>query len=152
MKKRLLFILAGLVLVVFAACSSDTQETETNDQTEENVEEELIALDAKLEIPETADTGETVTFTTTVLYGNDLVTDADQVQYEIWENGKKDDSEMIDAENNEDGTYTLVHTFEHDADYTVQVHVDAVGQHTMPKKEIVVGGGSDSEEKNHSDD
>lgn len=146
MRKKLLLILAGIVLAIFAACSSDegNHSKDTDDETKDEVTtDDLPELTVDLEVPEAAEVDEEVTFTSTVKYDGDLVEEADQVQYEVWENGKKDDGEMIDAENNNDGTYSIDYRFNHDANYTVQVHVDAEGIHTMPKAEIIVGEGSD---------
>lgn len=47
---------------------------------------------------------------------------------------KKEESSLIEAKNNNDGTYDAETTFEHDGVFTVQVHVTARGLHTMPKK------------------
>lgn len=41
---------------------------------------------------------------------------------------------MMDSTNAKEGLYTAETTFDHDGLFHIQVHVDARGMHTMPKK------------------
>ncbi|MFD1707752.1 FixH family protein [Siminovitchia sediminis] len=135
MKKSLLMILTVILLVFgMAACGNGSNGTE---------EEEIPQpLEVELEVQETAGVGESVSFKATVTQGEEAIKDADEVVFEVWEEGKKDDSEMIDAKNNKDGTYEAEKSFDHDGVFTVQVHVTARGLHTMPKKSVTVGEGA----------
>ena len=127
MRKTLLIVFATLLLSILAACGED----------------ELSILEVDFEVPETIDVGETVELKATVTYGDEMVADADEVVFEVWEKGKRDDGHMIDADNHEDGTYTTEVTFDHDGIFEMYAHTTAHDMHTMPKKEIVVGEGGD---------
>lgn len=134
MKKRLWPIVIGLFVLALAACGKAGNEASEDDVPK--------PLDVELEVQETADVGKIVPFKATVTQGDEKVDDADEVEFEIWEEGKKEDSEMINAKNKKDGTYEAEKSFDADGVYTVQVHVTARGLHTMPKKSVTVGEGA----------
>lgn len=138
MKKRLGMFMLAIVLVTLAACGNDNTEGDADTDLEE-----LAILDVKLDVSKEVDVDETVDMKADVTYGDEDVTDADEVVFEVWEEGKKDDSEMIDSTNHEDGSYTAETTFDHDGLFHVQVHVTARDMHTMPKEEVTVGEGGD---------
>lgn len=142
MKKKIcFFLLFVLATVLLSACN--------NKQDMSDEAPEIIEVD--LEVPEKGDANQPILLKATVTQGKEKVKDADEVKFEIWEEGKKEDSQMINAKNNNDGTYTLEFTFSHDGVYTVQVHVTARGMHSMPKKSITIGSGAKTEEsqQNH---
>jgi hypothetical protein len=144
MRKKFWMFMMVLVLVlsVLSAC---------NGGEEKKVEEPNVpqALDVKLDVPETADVNGKVEMKVAVTQGGEKVTDADEVKFEVWEEGKKEESSMIEAENKDDGTYEAETSFDHDGVFTVQVHVTARGLHTMPKKSVTVGAGAGHEEEQH---
>lgn len=125
------FIILGISLV---ACGSNDQANELSD--------EVLFVEVDFIVPETVEVDETITLTAEVMYGDDIETDA-VVRFEVWEKGDEDNSEMFDAENNGDGTYTHDYTFTKDGIYEMYAHTDAQHQHVMPKKEITVGEGGD---------
>ncbi|SHG36061.1 FixH family protein [Ornithinibacillus halophilus] len=145
MKKRSWLLILGVVfLAILTACNDESAEENENS-------DELLMLEVELNVAETVDVGETVDLSATVTYGDEAVADADEVEYEVWEKGLKDESYRLEATNNEDGTYTAETTFDKDGIYHVQVHVTAKDLHTMPQKEVTVGEGgdySDLEEEN----
>lgn len=141
MKKRLWPLVIGLFVLALAACG--------NTGTEDSEDDIPKPLDVELEVQETADIGETVPFKATVTQGDEKIKDADEVEFEIWEEGKKEDSEMIKAKNNKDGTYEAEKSFDADGVYIVQVHVTARAMHSMPKKSVTVGEGAAEEEDGH---
>lgn len=108
--------------------------------------DELAMLEVEFEIPETLDVGETLKLEAVVTYGEETVTDADEVVFEVWEKDDQDNSEMIEAENNEDGTYTAETSFDDDGIYEMYAHTTARAMHTMPKREVVVGEGGEYED------
>lgn len=117
---------------------------------------EIFQLEADLTATETADVGGTVAMKTIVTQGEEKIDDADEVVYEIWEEGQKADSKMIDAINEGDGVYTAETSFDHDGLFHIQVHVTANAQHTMPLVEVTVGDGgnydkADVEENDHAE-
>src|SRR5699024_8322134 len=114
-------------------------------------------LEVDLQVNDSIEAGETLDLLAEVTYGDEIVTDADEVEYEIWEKGEKDDSYFLEADNHEDGTYTAETTFDKDGIYHVQVHVTARDMHTMPEQEVTVGEGGDyshveeEEDKHHEE-
>lgn len=143
--KRKLVVITGLVslLFLFVACGNDDEQA--NDK-----QDELLALEVDFIVPETAEVGEDVQLEAIVTYGDDNVTDASQMDFEIWERGKEDESETIEADNHEDGTYTITYTFEQDGIYEMYAHTTAHQLHTMPKREITVGEGGEYDEDDHA--
>lgn len=135
MKNKLFIMMLLLPLTIIAACSDD----------ENNENDEPKMLDVEFEPPEEVDVGETVEFEAIVTYGDEKVTDADQMEFEYWKSGDRDDGTFEDGKNNEDGTYTLEVTFEEDGVYEVYAHTTAETMHTMPKRYIAVGDVSEEE-------
>ncbi|MGG1632176.1 FixH family protein [Rossellomorea sp. NRS-1567] len=133
MKKISLFMLLGFLALFIAACGNSNEDNGAKE------DEKLEAIEAKLEVPEKGEKGETVSLSTKVTQGDENVEDAGEVKYEIWKNGHKDESEMIEAKHDKAGVYKAEKTFEEDGMYTVQVHVTARDMHTMPKAEIAIG-------------
>lgn len=148
MKKKLGWLMLAVMLVALAACGNNN-----NAVGDANTDlEELAALEVDLKVTEEADVDETVEMKAHVTYGDEDVTDADEVVFEVWEEGKQDDSEMIDSTNHEDGSYTAETAFDRDGLFHIQVHVTARDMHTMPKKEVTVGDGGDYEDAEGEDD
>ncbi len=138
-------------MMVLAACG----ENEKDDTTKKAEDEEVKSLNVDFEVPETVDPGDPVELKATVTYGDEKVTDAEEVVFEIWEKDKKDDSIKVESTNNQDGTYTAETTFDHDGEYEMYAHTTARALHTMPKKAIIVGDGKSHEEQeaeNHEHD
>ena len=104
-------------------------------------------LEVELTVTETAAINETVDMKAFVTQGDDKIEDASEVVFEVWEEGKKSESEMIDSLNEKGGIYTAETSFDHDGLFHVQVHVTANGMHTMPLTEVVVGDGGHYDEQ-----
>ncbi|MFD2130904.1 FixH family protein [Pseudogracilibacillus auburnensis] len=143
LRKGLFMLLLVFITALLVACGDEKGDSV----------DELVSLDVEFIVPETADVGETVELKALVTYGDEPVTDADEVQFEVWETGKQDESDKIEAENHEDGTYTIDYTFEHDGVFEMYAHTTAHDLHTMPKKELTVGegGNNDHEDHDHGD-
>lgn len=118
---------------MLVACNGDSEQAD-----------ELKMVDVDFELPEAADVGEEVELKATVTYGDDKVTEADQMDFEYWEENDRDDSTFVEGENNGDGTYTAEVSFEEDGVYEIYAHTTAEGIHTMPKKSITIGDGDAS--------
>src|SRR5699024_1371939 len=131
------------VLALLSACGDDE---------DANQSEELKMLDVDFELPEEADVDETVELKATVTYGDEKVDDADEMEFEYWMENDQDNSTFIDGENNGDGTYTAEVTFDEDGVYELYAHTTARTLHTMPKKSITVGDGSDGDEEANNDE
>lgn len=128
MRKKITLLSIALLVLLLVACGDD---------------DELHILEVDFIVPETAEVGETVELEAIVTYGDEAVTDADEVVFEVWEKNDQENSEMIDATNHEDGTYTAEVTFDHDGIFEMYAHTTARDMHTMPKKEIIVGEGGE---------
>ena len=131
----LIFILLSSLLI---ACNSNNNENDEND--------ELAMLEVDFDVPEHAGVGDTFEIKATVTYGDEMVTDAHEVVFEVWEKNDRDNGEMIDAKNHEDGTYTTELKFDQDGIYEMYAHTTARDLHVMPKKEVVIGEGGEYEE------
>src|SRR5690625_7813256 len=94
--KRIMLFLSIITLLIVSACGN-------NDGTSED---ELLMIDVNFIVPETVDVGETVELLAEVTYGEEAELDA-EVKFEVWEKGDEENSEMLEATNNGDGTYTV---------------------------------------------
>ncbi|OMP67122.1 FixH family protein [Domibacillus epiphyticus] len=130
MKKYLALLFIGIILVL-SACIGEEKKENTVSTTE--------PVHVELTVPAKAPLNEAVEMTATVTQSGEAVGDADEVKYEIWKDGVKEDSEMIEAESEGKGVYSIKKTFSEEALYHVQVHVTARGLHTMPKAPIAIG-------------
>jgi hypothetical protein len=154
--KRLLAALILIGLLILAGCGNQEENHDGHGKDDMDENRELTAINAELTVPESAETGETVEFNTHVTQGDANVSDATEVKYEVWMEGSKEESEMIMAQQGEEGNYSADKTFDENGVYHVQVHVTANDMHTMPKTKIVVGeaeisseSGSGDEEEHH---
>lgn len=136
MQKRSWLLISLMVLLTITACGNNADEDT----------EELAMLEVEFEVPESLEVGETLKLEAVVTYGDEMVTDADEVIFEVWEKGDRENGKMIDAENNGDGTYTAETSFGEDGIFEMYAHTTARSLHTMPKREVVVGKGSDYED------
>ncbi|ASN04741.1 FixH family protein [Virgibacillus necropolis] len=132
MMKKLLFL--AIIIVLLSACGK-------SDESAQSTDGDMIAkpIDAGLEVPKKADINEPVTFSVTVTQDGEAVKDANDIEFEVWKNGEKEESEMIKAKHQKDGIYTAEKVFKENGIYSVQSHVTARNMHTMPKSEITIG-------------
>lgn len=134
MKYRYVFLLLGILFLY--ACSNDG-----GAQLEKNE-----PLHVELTVPETADVDETFEMAAYVTQGDEEVNDADEVVFEVWEEGNREDGQMIEADDPVDGLYRSDISFGHDGNFHIQVHVTARGLHIMPQKEVIIGEGGQYED------
>lgn len=135
MRKTLWIVMMIAIVTVLAACGKGSKDT-LNDQ------DELLDLNVEFEPREEVDVGETILLEATVTHGDELVKDADDVNFEYWEDGNQDDSITVDSTNNGDGTYTAEISLDHDGVFMMYAHVTARDLHTMPKRSVIVGDGT----------
>lgn len=143
MKNRYKMLGMIIGLVILSACGKEVDDGSAV---------QVLPLEVKLTITEQAEVGDAVKMEALVKYGDEKVSDADKVIYEVWEEGKKDDSVMIDSVNGKDGTYTAETSFDHDGLFHIQVHVDAKNLHTMPVKQVTIGEGAHAAGEEHGHD
>lgn len=122
----------GLPLLLLAACGSGEAESSG---TGPQVEEVMVAFNTDTQ----AEPAEEVVLSVTVTQGDEAVEDADEIVYEVWQSGDRNNSVMIPAEHTENGIYEAQTSFEEEGLYYMQAHTTARSLHVMPKQEITVG-------------
>jgi hypothetical protein len=132
MKKRFTLFFLLVILLFVAACSNEPENEEVD------AFQDLTVLQVEFIVPESAEAGEKITLEAIVTYGEEQVTDADEVTFEYWEADNRENSIMVDAHNNGDGTYTAEVVFEKNRIYEMYAHTTAKDMHTMPKKTITI--------------
>ncbi|MFF2414987.1 FixH family protein [Bacillus safensis] len=120
-----------LMLTLLSACGNSAANSGKGEVPE--------LLEVKLTGPEQVEKNESVIVKAAVTYGDTPVDDADDVQFEVWKDGDKDNSKMIQPKKENKGVYELHTAFKKDGLYIIQVHVTAKQQHNMPKTNIHVG-------------
>lgn len=123
-------ILFALTLLL-AACS---QSEEDNVQSNEIPKVVEVTININ---PEKAKINKEVEIQAMVTQGNEAVTDADDVKFEIWKEGEEK-HEKIEATHKGDGIYAINKTFSENGIYHIIAHTNARGMHTMPKIQITV--------------
>lgn len=127
-------VVFGLIgLFVLGACGTEKEAESAA------VPQSMEPVEAELTVAATAEKGEAVPLSVTVTQDGQPVDDADEIKFEVWKNGAKEESEMIKASLTKDGVYEAETTFAEEAVYTVQVHVTARSMHTMPTTNVTVG-------------
>ncbi|MCG7335663.1 FixH family protein [Sporosarcina sp. ACRSM] len=139
MKKLFGSVWLVVVLGILVACAEDAP---TNDAADDMP----VPIAVDLTVTEEAEVNAPVKMAAVVTQGDDKVEDADEVEFEVWEEGKKDDSVRIEATDEKEGLYTAETSFAYDGRFHIQVHVTARGMHSMPVKEVIVGDGGHYEE------
>lgn len=126
------FVWLGLPFLLLGACGTGEADSPGAG---DPIEEVMVAFNTETQ----ADPTEEVVLSITVTQGDEAVEDADEIVYEVWESGDRDNSEMIPAEHTEDGVYEAETIFEEEGLYYMQAHTTARSLHLMPKQEITVG-------------
>lgn len=124
-------ILATLALIfIFSIVGCSNNKEELPEFVEVTVETE----------PSTISINQEIKIMAKVTQGEEVVTDADEMQFEIWKEGQSDDEhEKIDGQlDKKEKIYYLDKTFLEPGKYYVIAHVTAREMHTMPKIEIEV--------------
>lgn len=137
--KRVLFILLAVIAIMGGCGKENTHEEEIP---------KLLEVELSL-TPDKSEVNESITFQALVSQGDEEVTDADEVKFEIWRS-KDEHHEMTVAKHSKDGIYEVEKLFDQEGTYYVYAHVTARGMHSMPKKEFIVGQPSDPEDGSSS--
>lgn len=141
MKKILFFFI--MTMFVLTACSTG------QDPKEASLEDVPELLEVSIITPEKIEINQEVSIEAKVSQGEEKVTKADEVKFEIWKSDQED-HEMIPAKNEKDGTYTIKKSFSEGGNYFIVAHTTANRMHSMPKKEVTVLGGESDHD--HNDD
>jgi hypothetical protein len=93
----------------------------------------------EIQTPEQLNVNEPIELSAKITQNNEAVNDADEVKFEVWESGFRNDGQMLEGELTEEGVYVVDYTFNHDGVYYMFAHTTARGLHVMPKKKLIVG-------------
>ena len=102
-------------------------------------EAKMQIVEVEILTAEKVNANEAVLLEAQVTQGNEFVNDADNVTFEVWESGLREQGKMIDGVLTEDGKYSVEYIFDHDGVYYMFAHTNARGLHIMPKQQITVG-------------
>ncbi|MGG0655169.1 FixH family protein [Rummeliibacillus pycnus] len=143
-------LLISLVMIagVLAGCNNANK---TDDSTSHN-EGTSVEVKVDIQTPEKEEAGKDVDLVAHVTQGGKAVNDADEVKFEVWESGNRDNGQMLEGKLDKDGIYKATTKFDHDGVYYMYAHTTARGLHTMPKQKIVVGNPDMSKVKEDKDD
>lgn len=153
MVKKLIIILAAFSFIFLAACgNTDDDSSDSEKVAEESLKPLKVKFITESDALQLEKEG---IIKVKVTKGDENVSDADEVQFEIWRRGHQDESKKLDVENKGDGVYALKHTFKEKGMYEVTSHVTARGTHTMPTREFNVGNvkekNAHAEQNGHND-
>ncbi|MCA1032482.1 FixH family protein [Bacillus timonensis] len=138
MKKYVILMVSIFLLLV--GCQTTT---EKND--------EVQFIEVEILVPEKLNPNEEITISAQVTLGEEKVNDASEVKFEIWEKGQEN-HEMYNANSQDDGIYSIKHSFEHAGIYYIVAHVTARDMHNMPKQEVRVGTFEESKYEDVNED
>ena len=130
MKKYILSLL--LISIILSGCNEKDQTNAVDARMPAIVEVTFVNED-KLNVDEQ------VELSVQVKQGNEFVNDADEVMFEVWESGLRDQGKKVDGVLKKDGTYAASYTFDHDGVYYMFAHTTARSMHVMPKMKLIVG-------------
>ncbi|SFP86706.1 FixH family protein [Salibacterium halotolerans] len=132
-----LYAVSAVILTagILTACGQGAEEESGTGG--ENTEVQSIGV--KPDMPDNPESGTEVELAASVTQGDEAVTDADEVRFEIWKDGAKENSEEILSENREENRYSIPYTFEEEGVYHVTSHVTARDMHNMPTTKVTVG-------------
>lgn len=126
--KHLMLLMLFLLL---SACGTEESGAADNSGSIEPVTVEILT-------PEKMEAGQTVLLSAAVAQGEEKVQDADEVLFEVWESGNRNEAQMIEAKHAADGVYEAETKLE-EGFYFIQAHTTARLMHAMPKQELTVG-------------
>lgn len=101
-------------------------------------QEEFQLPNVDILTPKEVSVNEKIELAAHVTQGLENVDDAD-VQFEVWESGKRDESQMLAGVLDQGGVYKADVIFDHDGVYFMYAHTTANAVHVMPKQQIIAG-------------
>lgn len=129
------------LVVIFAWIISGCTSDPNSDSTQQNQQPTVNTGNIQVQIllPEQISPNTTIDLKARVQQDKEDVQDADEVEFEVWKENQKKNSEMIKAQHDQNGIYMAQKMFKEEGVYYIQAHVTARGMHKMPIKELVVG-------------
>ncbi len=146
--KKFTLLISLLSLLMLAACGSSNN----NENTNGNSDNIPNMVEVEIKLPEEIEPNEEVKIEALVTQGDEHVEDANEVTFEVWKQGQEADHEMLEADNDGKGVYSITKTFEEEGFYYVVAHTTARDMHVMPRVEVTVGNPDPSkhEEDDHN--
>ena len=130
MMKKWLYSLVAVPFVLFGCGDDEVETLETA--------EVPAFVEVQIQTEEQLNVGE-VQLAARVTQDEEVVNDAQEVMFEVWESGFRDEGDMLGGQLTEDGIYVADYTFDHDGVYYMFAHTTARGMHVMPKQKLIVG-------------
>ena len=130
MKKWLIALVAVPALLVGCA-EKDVPEVSGQ-------EEDIQLPEVTILTPTEVTLNEPIELAAHVTQGKKNIDDA-TVEFEVWESGKREDSQMVEGKLDQDGVYKASTTFDHDGVYFMYAHTTANSIHIMPKQQVTAG-------------
>ncbi|WP_138090296.1 FixH family protein [Halalkalibacterium halodurans] len=136
------YLIMVAVAILLVACGQTEEEQGAVDHIEQ-----LSPIEVELLYEEALASGENMTFDVLVTQNEAPVEDAREVIVEFWQEGAKEESDMIESTNEGGGVYRVTYEFPEDGLYFVQPHVTARDMHRMPLYELTIGEEAADQEK-----
>lgn len=136
MKKCIFIVL--MITVILSGCGEEVDTNKVGSGMPSMVEVTIVNED-------NLNVGEQVELSAQVKQGKEFVNDADEVIFEVWESGLREQGIKLDGKLKKDGTYAVHYTFDHDGVYYMFAHTTARSMHVMPKMKLIVGNPNMSE-------
>ncbi|WP_170289346.1 FixH family protein [Metabacillus lacus] len=115
-------------MLLLTGCTASQQQEDT-----------LTAIEVVIALPDSINTDEKTKISAAVTQGNEKVEDANEVEFEIWAAGSKEDSYLVEGNHEGNGIYSGDAFFSAEGVYYIQAHVTARNMHSMPKVKAAVG-------------
>lgn len=130
MKKYIFLVL--IISIILSGC---------NETVDQNIDGSTMPamVEVKILNEDKINVGDPIELSAQVKKGDEFVNDAEEVIFEVWESGLKEQGTKLDGKLKNDGTYAVHHTFDHDGVYYMYAHTTARGMHVMPKMKLIVG-------------
>ncbi|MEH7239232.1 FixH family protein [Bacillus sp. JJ1562] len=130
MRKISFIFLTSLFIIIMGCNTTGNQKNDSN---------QIVPISVNLKTTtEMIIPGEEIVISAVVTQEDEAVEDADEVKFEIWEEGNEE-HEMIEAFHSGGGKYSIEKNFTKDGIYHVIAHVTARGMHSMPAVVLIVG-------------
>jgi hypothetical protein len=126
--KKLITLLTSLIIILSACAQEEKQQDDAVPQ----------LLEVAIKTEDSIQVNQETVIEAVVTQGENKVTNADEVKFEISKAGD-DQPEMMQGKHQKDGVYSIQKTFKNEGQYYIVAHVTANRMHSMPRKEILVG-------------
>lgn len=133
MKKLYMLVLFGVMLTGCQGSNHSDMDMEGMDHNAMK----MIEVNVKIN-PELPKIKELVEVIATIKQDGVNVKKANDVTFEIWEEGQPGEHEKIKGSKKSDGVYAITKTFTKAGTYSVISHTSAAGMHTMPTTQFKV--------------